>query len=401
MKILLIHNFYGSSAPSGENTAFMAEKELLKNNGHQIFEYTTSSDQIRRLGIFGNLLGAICTPWNPLHLSRVRKILMTEQPDIMHVHNTFPLLSPAIFYAARGSKTASVLTLHNYRLFCASAIPMRDNKPCTLCLDNKSAWSALKFGCYRHSRLATLPLVVLIALHRTMATWQKRVDAFISLTRFQGNKMISAGLAPDKVFIKPHFYSNPPSPLPWEKRTNTILFIGRLGHEKGIRFLIDAWEKWGSNSPRLSIIGDGPLKNDLENMVKRAGLNSKISFYGQLPYQEVQQALAQSKLLILPSVCFEGFPMVIREAFSLGVAVAASNLGSMPCIINEGQDGILFNPGDSNNLLTVVQAAWKDQKQLVAMGNNARIEFEKKYTAKTNHETLMDIYGKAILHKNN
>ena len=400
MKILLIHNFYGSSAPSGENTVFLAEKDLLKSNGHQVIEYTTNSDQIRRLGMLGCLIGAFHTPWNPLHLSKIRKILQTEQPDIMHIHNTFPILSPSIFYAAKGTKTASVLTLHNYRLFCAAAIPMRDNTPCTLCLDKSSGWSALRYGCYRNSRVATLPMALLIALHRKLKTWQKRVDAFISLTHFQEEKLISAGLPAEKVSIKPHFYPNPPTSLPWNQRTDTALYIGRLGEEKGVEYLLDAWEKWGESSPKLSIIGDGPLRTHLKGIVSKAQLGDKVYFHGQLPFQEVQQILAQSKLLILPSICFEGFPMVIREAFSLGVAVAASNIGSIPCIVNDGQNGVLFTAGDSKNMAAVIQTAWENQKKLATMGKNSRIEFEKKYTAKTNHKILMDIYNNAILRKN-
>lgn len=194
MKILLVHNFYGSSAPSGENTVFTAEKELLRAKGHKVIEYTTSSDQIRSLGVVGSVVGAIGTPWNPVHLSRLRKLVLAEQPDVMHVHNTFPILSPAIFYATQGTMTASVLTLHNYRLFCAAGIPMRGNEPCTACLDKKSIWSALRFACYRNSRLATLPMAAMISLHHALGTWQKYVDAFIALTSFQEEKMISAGL---------------------------------------------------------------------------------------------------------------------------------------------------------------------------------------------------------------
>jgi glycosyltransferase involved in cell wall biosynthesis len=399
MKILLVHNFYGSAAPSGENTVFNAEMEMLQNHDHEVCLYTTSSDSIRKMGRAGTLLGAIGTPWNPIHLRRLKKILLFGGFDIMHVHNTFPLLSPAIFFAAPETATATVLTLHNYRVACAAGIPLRSNKPCTECLDKKSVLPAIFHGCYRNSRAATLPMALMISLHRRLATWQKRVDAFIALTAFQAEKLIAAGLPDDKLHIKPHFYASPPSPLPWDARNGSVIFIGRLGEEKGLKYLIQGWALWGADSPNLEIVGDGPLMNELVNMVAAMGLGAKILFSGQLPFAEVQQKLARSRLLVMPSVCFEGFPMAIREAFSLGVPTAVSNLGSMPCIVNDGQDGVVFRPADAEDLLEKVRSLWNNQDQLAKMASNARAEFEQKYTEEINHSLLMRIYNIAIQQK--
>jgi glycosyltransferase involved in cell wall biosynthesis len=399
MKILLVHNFYGSSAPSGENIVFSAEKEMLEERGHEVTLYTTNSDYIRKIGVAGSFLGAIGAPWNHVHLVRMKKILAAGEFDVMHVHNTFPLLSPAVFYAPGKRAPAAVLTLHNYRLFCCAGIPLRNNRPCTECLDRQSIWPALLHGCYRNSRVATVPMALMISLHRRLATWQKRVDAFIALTTFQAEKMILAGLPGDKVYIKPHFYSAPPTLVAWAKRRGSVLFIGRLGEEKGLTYLIQAWAQWGVNSPELVMVGDGPLKDELVKLVDAAGLGAKIHFTGQVPFSEVQQRLAHSRLLVMPSVCFEGFPMAIREAFSLGVPVAVSNLGSMPCIVNDGEDGVVFRPADADDLLVKVSSLWHDQEKLAEMAKNARTEFDKKYTAETNHTILMDIYTRALERK--
>lgn len=399
MKILLVHNFYGSSAPSGENTVFAAEKAMLEDNGHEVCFYTTNSDYIRSIGVAGTLLGAIGTPWNPLHLARIKKILLTGGFDIMHVHNTFPILSPAIFYAAEKTATATVLTLHNYRLFCSAGIPLRNNRPCTECLDGTSTWPAMLHGCYRNSRAATLPMALMISLHRRLATWQKRVDGFIALTAFQAEKLAGAGLPGHKMHIKPHFYSAPPIPKPWDSRKGNVIFIGRLGEEKGLKYLIQGWVRWGGESPELEIVGDGPLMAELVEMVAEARLSAKIHFFGQLSFPEVQQRLARSRLLVMPSVCFEGFPMAILEAFSLGVPAAVSNLGSMPCIVNDGKDGVVFRPADAEDLLAKIRSLWNNQGQLAEMAKNARAEFERKYTAETNHALLMEIYKRAIERK--
>ncbi len=396
MKILLVHNIYGSSAPSGENKVFLAEKDLLKSRGHDVIEYTRHSDEIRNHGYRGTMRGAFATPWNPFSQRKIRRILKDEQPDVMHAHNTFPLLSPAVFRAARGLRTATVLTLHNYRIFCAAGIPMRNAAPCTDCMDRRSVLPSLKFGCYRNSRLATLPMAFMIAMHRAMGTWHKDVDAFIALTEFQQDKMSEAGLPKDRMHTKPHFFHDPPKPLPWKEREPLVVFVGRLGFEKGLHILVEAWKEWGDSAPSLELIGDGPEREELEMKVDQSGLRQKIRFCGQLPFSRVQEKLARVSLLVLPSLCFEGFPMAIREAFALGVPVAASRLGSLPCLVKDGENGVLFEPGNSSDLLRVLQQLWHQSEKLAALGRKARADFEEKYTDSVNYEALMNIYQTAI-----
>ncbi|MGC8724661.1 MAG: glycosyltransferase family 4 protein [Acidobacteriota bacterium] len=392
MKILLVHNFYRSSAPSGENAVFEAERELLRSRGHEVLEFTRHSDDLARAGALGTLRGALAAPWNPFAVRAVRRVLVRERPDVLHAHNTFPLISPAVFGAARGLRTATVLTLHNYRTFCAAAIPMRDGQTCTECLDRHSVGPALRYGCYRGSRLATAPLAFSIALHRALGTWRRDVDAFISLTEFQREKLVAAGLPGEKVSVKPHFYANPPVPRPWAERDARAVFIGRLGEEKGVRFLVEAWRLWGESAPRLELIGEGPERPLLETVIREAGLTGRVILRGQLPFAQAQETVAQSRLLILPSICFEGFPMVIREAYALGVPVAASRLGSMAELVEEGRTGVLFEPGDARPLLEAVRAAWEAPEALEAMGAGAREAFEAHYTAQANYQMLVRIY---------
>jgi glycosyltransferase involved in cell wall biosynthesis len=399
MKILLVHNFYGSGAPSGENRVYAAEGELLRQHGHTVVEFTRHSDEILNRGMFGTIQGGLATPWNPFSKRALQSVLEKEKPDVMHVHNTFPLLSPSIFHATKGLHTATVLTLHNYRAFCATGILMRDNVPCMECLDMQSVSPALKHGCYRKNRLATLPLATMIALHRGVKTWQRHVDAFIALSDFQREKMAKAGLPTANIHVKPPFYVNPPSPLPWEKREPKVVFVGRLGMEKGLNILIDAWKQWGSEAPQLEIIGDGPEKVSLQNCVTKNGIEDKVVFLGQLPFLEVQRRLRLARLLVLPSLCFEGFPMTIIEAFSLGVPVAASDIGPLPNIVKKGESGILYQPGDASSLYHAMREIWDRSDRLCSLGKGARQEFDKRYTADTNYEILMKIYHAAIERK--
>ena len=395
MKILLAHNFYGSEAPSGENAVYEAERDLLRVHGHQVIEFTRTSDDIRSRGLAGMLQGALATPWNPFSAGALRRLILRERPDLMHAHNTFPLISPSIFSVPRGLGIPTVLTLHNYRTFCAAGIPLRDNLPCIECLDRRSVLPALRYGCYRGSRAATLPLAAMIALHRRLGTW-RHMDAFIALTRFQREKLVTAGLPAERVHVKPHFYPAPPAPLPWPEREAKVVYIGRLGAEKGLNSLVEAWRLWGADAPMLEIVGEGSERAVLEQAIAAAGIGGKVALLGQLSFEAAQERLARARLLALPSLCYEGFPMAIREALALGVPVAGSNLGSIPCIVEPGRTGVLFAPGDAHDLVRVLRSVWSDDAGLERMSLAARAEFDAKYTAATNYAALMHIYAAAM-----
>jgi glycosyltransferase involved in cell wall biosynthesis len=313
------------------------------------------------------------------------------KPDVVHVHNTFPLISPAIFQAV-GHRAARVLTLHNYRLFCPAAVPMRAGKVCTDCLDARTPWPAMRHGCYRESRIATLPLAVGVGLHRVMGTWTKRVDGFIALSEFQRQRMAASGLPLEKVHVKPNFFPGVPSVQPWNTRAPYAVFVGRLTTEKGAVNLLRAWAAWDVDAPELRVVGDGELRPQLERMAE--GL--PVRFLGQVPAAEAQAQIAAARLLVLPSECFEGFPMVVGEAFAFGTPAAVSNLGPLPSIIRAGENGVVFEPANPESLLSAVRTAWQTPGLLERLGQGARAEFEAKYTERTNYAALMEIYERAI-----
>ncbi len=396
MKIGLVHNFYGSSAPSGENAAFLAEKRLLESRGHQVVEFTRDSDGIRASGWAGAVQGGAATPWNLIAARALRQLLVEARPDVVHVHNFFPLVSPAAFYVARELGIPSVFTVHNYRVFCAAAIPMREGRTCTECLDGRSVLPALRYGCYRGSRGATIPLATMIALHRRLGTWRSKVDAYIALTEFQRDVLAGAGLPADRIHVKPHFYSDAPAPRPWGAREDKVVYIGRLGPEKGLVFLLRAWSIMGERAPGLELVGDGPQRGELERLVAERGLAGRVRFVGQLDFAAAQERLAAARLMVLPSLCIEGFPMSIREAFALGVPVAGSDIGPIPHLVQEGRSGVLFAPGDAARMAEKILVTWNDVAALERMARAARAEFEDRYTESHNYERLLQIYGAAI-----
>lgn len=391
MKILLVHNYYGSSAPSGENRVVEAEKCLLLRKGHEVLEFSRHSDELRSTGLMGMIKGALATPYNPFIVRAIQKDIADFKPDVVHVHNTFPLISPSIF-SAIGNRAARILTLHNYRIFCPAASLMRAGMVCTSCVDLHSTWPSIVHGCYRNSRMATLPIAANVSLHRALGTWQREVDTFITLSDFQRTIMNQAGLPLDKLHVNPNYFAGNPQVIPWHERGNYAVFAGRLTKEKGIQSLVNAWIAWGVNAPELRIVGDGPLRISLQN----AASGSAIKFLGHLSYDETVKQISNAQLLMLPSECIETFGLTLVEAFASGTPAAVSNVGPLPSIINDGINGIVFEPANPQSLLSTVYNAWQTQGYLEHRGVAARNSFDTLYTEEIHYSKLLDIYNSTI-----
>jgi len=392
-RVLLVHHHYDSSKPSGEARVVAAERDLLRRNGHVVTEFYRHSDDIIRQGAWGLLKGGLSTPWNPFAARAVRAAAGESSADVVHVHNTFPLLSPSIFHAI-GSRAARVLTLHNYRLFCAAAMPLRDGNVCTQCMDRKSSIPALKYACYRNSRLATAPLAFGVALHRFLGTWNRQIDAFIVFTHFQRDLMVQAGLDSELIHVKPNFFPGTPELTSWAQRAKRVVFVGRLGAEKGVESLVRAWLAWGPSAPQLRIVGEGELKSKLMSLAATAP-DVPIAFLGQVGREQALAEIAASRLLVMPSQWFEGFPVVLAEAFAHGTPVAVAEIGPLPAIVESHGAGVVFSPGDAGSLLAVVQELWAQNGLLERMAGAARRAFDAGYSEQANYATMMDVYRTA------
>ena len=293
----------------------------------------------------------------------------------MHVHNTFPSFSPAIFRALPPG-LPRVLTLHNARLFCPAAVPLRDGRVCTECLDRRSVLPSLLHACYRQSRLATLPLAASSWLHRAMGTWERHLDAFVLLTAYQRELLVGAGLPADRAHVKPNFYPGDPRPVPWAEREERVVFAGRLDATKGVRTLVEAWLGW-DEAPELQVVGGGPLEPPLRAL---AAASARIRLLGQRSPSETEALIARARLLVLPSPAFEGFPMVIREAFAFGTPVAVSDIPSLAGVVEAGVSGVRFTAGDPARLREVVRAAWNEAGLLERLSGGARAAFDRHYS---------------------
>lgn len=398
MRIVLVHNFYGSSGPSGENRVVEEEHELLRRAGHEVIEHFVSSDSVRDRGLPVLIRTGLSVPWNPRPYRALRRRIREVDPDVVHVHNVFPLLSPAIFAAARGARTATVVTLHNYRTVCPAAIPLRNGKACTECIDTRSVWPSMRYGCYRGSRAATAPLAAGVALHRLLGTYVQHVDAIIALSQFQKSVLETGGLPADRIHVKPNCYAGSAEAVPWELRQDKAVFIGRLSFEKGLHILLEAWNRWGADTPMLEVIGDGPDRGRLQGLLSTP-MADRVTFLGYRTTKEALNLLSTAKMVIIPSISFECFPLVLREAIAFGVPVVASNLGVFPEVVEAGGIGRLFCPGDPVHLCHVAAGMWADTQSLRAMGRAGVTLLRKRYDRRANLAALEAIYTAAAANK--
>ena len=390
MRILLIHNRYQSHAPSGEDIVFDDECQLLREYGHEVITYERHNDDIKTFSLWQKASLLWKTTWSKVSYCEIRDLIRRKKPDVAHFHNTFPLISPSAYYACQDGDVPVVQTFHNFRFFCPSGLFYNNGHLCEECLQH-GPWRSVKFGCYRGSKVQTLPLAAMLWFHQRKDTWTRQIDVFIALTEFAREKYIQAGLPADRIVVKTNFMNNPPEPC-YEHQEYAI-FLGRLSPEKGVETLLAAWKKL-TNVP-LKILGDGTQRAELEDIVKKERLFN-VEFLGILPHAEAMQWLQNSHFLVLPSVVYESFPLTIREAFACGKTVVASRLGAMAAIIEDGRTGLLFEPGNPDDLAAKVCQMMENEDAVIKMGKAARAEFEAKYTAERNYEILMEIYEMAI-----
>jgi glycosyltransferase involved in cell wall biosynthesis len=387
MKLLLVHNRYRYSG--GEDQVFRRESELLRSAGHHVLEYTRDNAEITENGMLDKAKLGMRTLWAWDSREELGTILQKEKPQVVHFHNTFPLVSPAAYYACREAGVPIVQSLHNPRFMCPAATMYREGKVCQDCLGKSVPWPALAHSCYRHSFLHTAAAVGMLTFHRLLRTWEDCVDAYIVVTEFFRQKFITAGLPREKVFIKPHFLSIDPGMK--QETGNYALFIGRLTPEKGIATLLKAWKTLG-HIP-LWIIGEGPMEND----VRRFGQgNSAVRSLPRLSQRECLEVIKGARFLVWPSEGYnETFGLVAIEAFACGTTVITSGSGAMAEVVENNKTGLHFEVGDPKDLASKVEWAWAHPKDLEIMGDAAREEYKAKYTAERNYQLLMQIYSQA------
>jgi glycosyltransferase involved in cell wall biosynthesis len=386
MRILVAHNRYQQAG--GEDSVVRAEVSLLRAKGHPVEIMEEDNDSIVRW------VDAARTAIQCVHSNAASRMMCYRiaqfKPDLVHIHNFFPRFSPSIHYACRNANIPVIQTLHNYRLLCPASTLLRDGNICEECVGKAYPWPAVQHGCYKKSKLATAAVANMLSLHRTLGTWDCTVTRFIALTEFARNKFIEGGLPADKIVVKPNFVD--PDPGMGAGNGGYALFVGRLSEEKGLGTLLAAWERIGRGH-RLKIVGEGPLARKVKNAAETV---HGIEWLGMRSNIEVSRLMADATILVLPSVWYEGFPLVLVEAFASGLPIIASRLGAMAELVTDGKTGRLFTPGNVDELAASVEWVFSNHEYLGVMRQYARDEYLNHYAAESNYAVLSRIYRSAV-----
>lgn len=379
MKILVVHNAYRERG--GEDAVVEAETALLRRHGHEVLEYRRDN---REIDAMAALPLAAQTIWSRRTLRELGALFARQRPEVVHLHNSFPLISPSVCAAAARAGVPLVQTLHNYRLACPQAMFLRDGRPCEDCL-GRAPWPAVRHACYRGSRAQTLVLVTMQQVHRGLNTWQRHVARWIALSAFSRGKFIAAGLPAERIAVLPNFAEAPDAPA--APGRSGLLFVGRLSREKGLAVMAEALRL----APDLTVdvIGDGP-----DAALLSATPHARC--LGAQPPARVMLAMQQAQALVLPSLVYENSPRVLIEAAAAGLPVVASRLGAMAELVEAGRNGWLVPAGDASALAATMREALADPAEASRRGREARAGYEARHTPAAHHDALLALYRTVI-----
>ncbi|AMC36804.1 glycosyltransferase family 4 protein [Janthinobacterium sp. B9-8] len=377
-RVLIVHNAYQQKG--GEDSVVDNEIALLKKHGHEVEHYFRHNDEIINQSKLSLLKQTV---WSKKTYTEFSLLLKRVKPDVIHVHNTFPLISPSLYWAAQALNVPLVQTLHNFRLLCPQATFLRDGRVCEDCVGH-ATWRGIMRRCYRDSFAQSAVLSGMLTIHRSVGTYKNKINRYIALNEFCKNKYIQGGIPADKIMIKPNFAEDVGCGA--EQRSG-FLYVGRLSPEKGARIFATAFS--ADPHGHLAVVGAG------EESVYLTGI-AQLDLCGALPQQEVRAYMRSSLALVLPSICYENMPMTLVEAYSSGLPVIASRLGPLCDLVEDGKTGLLFNASDADDLAKKMTWAVNNPEAMAEMGRNAREKYLAEYTPDKNYEILMNIYNEAI-----
>ncbi|NEB82323.1 glycosyltransferase family 4 protein [Streptomyces sp. SID14478] len=391
MHILVVHNRYSSAQPSGENKVVDQEVELLRAAGHRVETFERRSDDIADRSLLGKAAVPLLVPWNPGARAELTARLRTGRPDVVHVHNVFPLLSPAVLAACADVGVPAVATLHNYTQVCPPGTLQRDGRPCTECVGS-TPLPAVRHGCYRGSRLATVPLAVSLSVNRRR--WWSGVERFLCISAAQRDVLVGAGMPAERLAVKHNFV-----PDPQTRRTGDgehLLYLGRLAEAKGVRLLMAAWDEvaaGGGVGVPLVIAGTGPLEREVTAWAQG---RDDVRYVGLYDTAECQKALARSVAVVAPSTWLEAFGLVVVEAMAAGVPTVAAGHGAFVELVEDGVSGLLHRPGDRASLASCLRRIATGQDRNREMGRAARRRYEQGFSPAVGLERLEEEYRTAL-----
>ncbi|WP_410621608.1 glycosyltransferase [Amycolatopsis sp. cmx-8-4] len=387
MKVLVVHNRYRSEQPSGENNVVDAEVSLLAEGGHKVSLFERRSDDIAQMPLPRKATVPLMIPWNPAVRKELAARLRASRPDVVHIHNTFPLLSPSVVAACADAGVPAVATLHNYTMVCPPGTLHRDGHICTECVGG-SPLPAVKHGCYRGSSAATVPMAASMVANRRR--WWTGVSRFFCISAAQRDLLVSAGMPGERMAVKHNFVADH-----GVRRTGDgkhVLFLGRVTEEKGVGLLMRAWDQLGGAlGVPLVIAGTGPMQDEVATW---AASRPAVSYVGLQNKAECRALTADAVAVVAPSTWLEAFGLVVVEAMAAGVPTVAAAHGAFPELVEDGVTGLLHQPNDATSLADRLREVTGDRNQ--EMGDAARVRYEKDFTPAVGLDRLISGYQAAI-----
>ena len=387
--MLFVYNAYLNRG--GEDEVFEAEADLFEEHGHTVTRFRVEADILSDPSFFELPKLAIGAVWSQEYYKRFRQMVRDIRPDVVHFHNTFPLISPAAYVACKKEGAAVVQTLHNYRLLCPESNFFRDGHPCEDCKGRAVTWPGILHACYHDSRLETSVITTMLSVHRLRGTWRNDIDLYITPSEFSRQKFVEGGVPPDRIVVKPnflHFREGEP-----KTAGDFILFVGRLSEQKGLKTIFRAWNEHKLQAP-LRIVGDGPMLAEVKQFAQE---HPSVTYLGRLPRDQVLSEMRSARAFLFASNAYETFGTTVVEAFSNSLPVIASDAGPAGReMVEHGRSGLVFSAGNSGQLAKRIQWAWSHPEEMGKMGAQGRREYDAKYTPDKNYDRLLTLYLRAL-----
>lgn len=383
-KIAVIHNDY--NIMGGETAVVDNETRLLKKNGIEVLSIIYSNAEIYKLSLLKRIGVLLKSNWNLRTAKQIVKEVKEFNPDLVHIHNFWFMITPAVHFYLKKEGFTIVQTLHNYRLACLNGLFSKNDKPCSLCLKKRNYLHGILYKCYKGSLIHSYLLSRMLKKGRRKGVWSSCIDKYIVLTHFASKKFIEYGLPERKIVVKPNFVICEKSENIHEIKAS-IFYAGRLSQEKGIHTLIKIAIGGCHN---IVVAGEGPMRNELENV-------QNITLLGYLSQKQINEQMSNVKILLFPTQVYEGMPLVLLEAMANGLPVIASKIGGIPEIIKDGYNGYLIDePSDYDAFIKKIKILMENESLRMKLSKNAFDTYKEKYNENVNYNMLMEIYQSAI-----
>jgi glycosyltransferase involved in cell wall biosynthesis len=395
MKILLIHNYYQKYG--GEDSVFHSEMELLKKNGHQILTFTRNNNEILKFSLLDKAKFLKDTIWSTKTNQELAKISLEFTPDVAHIHNIFPLISPSVYDVLKHNNIPIIQTLHNFRFLCSNGLFYRENKICEKCKFGHMH-NAILFKCYKDNYTTSALYATTLTINRIM----KRLDnvsCFIALSTFAKQKFSESKLIPEeKINVLGNFIDNNKAEnlVKRKSKREYAVYIGRLSIEKGLDLIVNAFQEL--SNIELKIVGTGPEYEKIHRYLLGHNITN-IDLLGHLHESEILEIARDAFVTVIPSNWYEQFPIVALESMLVGTPIIASRLGGLPSIIEDGVSGYLFEPNNLDDLKSKIIKMYSNIENTEQMGMNAQKTINDKFSSDVHYRKLMDIYNAAIIEK--